>query len=190
VQVCHAGEPAAGQRALASNLKSSLLASNGIKQQPYLALEQMVPFDIPPVHWENRGGFFPDLSDSVIKPLAAAISHGPGLYDELSFIMLHGAVTQMPLGATAFPMRTKGFAYGIASTWDPVTGSAEAAAWVDRTADALAGFGRGAYVNVMGREGPQKVRHAYDANYARLVAVKRKFDPSNLFSINQNIAPA
>lgn len=166
-----------------------LLASNGVKQQPYLTLEQMVPFDIPPTRWENRGGFFPDLSRSVVERLAAAIARGPGIYDELSFLHLHGAPTRIPLAATAFPMRSKGFAYGIASTWRPATGPAQAAAWVDRTADELAGFGDGAYVNVMGREGPAAVRRAYSANYARLTSAKRKFDPTNLFAINQDILP-
>lgn len=190
VQVCHVGEAAVGQAALAPLLKSALLKSNGVKQQPYLALERMVPFDIPPTYWENRAGFFPDLSDAVVARLAAAISHSPGLYDELSFLHLHGAPTHVPRSATAFPMRTRGFAYGIASTWRPSTGPAEAAAWANRTADALAGFGQGAYVNVMGREGPAQVRRAYGPNYPRLAAIKRRYDPSNLFRINQNILPA
>jgi FAD binding domain-containing protein/berberine-like enzyme len=190
VQVCHVGEEAAGQAALEPLLKSKLLSSNGVKRQPYLALEQMVPFDVPPVYWENRGGFFPALSDRVINLLAAAITRGPGIYDELSFIQLHGAVTRVPLSATAFPMRSNGFAYGIASTWLPATGAGQASNWVNQTADSLARFGRGVYVNVMGLEGPMSVRRAYDSNYARLATSKRKFDPSNLFSINQNIKPA
>lgn len=74
--------------------------------------------------------------------------------------------------------------------WLPSAGPAQAASWVDKVAGALAGLGRGAYVNVMGREGPMAVRQAYSSNYARLAAIKARYDRSNLFSVNQNIVPS
>ena len=190
IQVCHVGEQAPGQAAVEGVLKSAALRSNGIKSQPYLDLERMVPSDIPPVHWENSGGFFEAFDDELVATLANAIAEGPGVYDELSFIHLHSAVTAIAQTATAFPMRRPGFAYGIASSWLPSTGASAAASWVDRTAGALSGFGEGAYVNVMGREGSDSVRRAYDANYSRLASIKARYDPQNLFSINQNIRPA
>jgi hypothetical protein len=190
VQACYAGEIEAGEKLLAPLRHSRLLVSDTVKALPYLDLESQVPADIPPVHWENRGGFFPELNDRVIEVLSDAIATGPGLYDELSFIHLHGAVTRVPIHATAFPLRTEGFAYGIASSWKLSTGPDRSAAWVARTAANLAPFGHGAYVNVMDREDEVSVRKAYAENYQRLAKVKARYDPSNVFAINQNIKPA
>jgi FAD/FMN-containing dehydrogenase len=63
-------------------------------------------------------------------------------------------------------------------------------AWVDGFAAALAQGDRGAYVNFLGEEGPDRVRAAYpSATWDRLVAIKRRYDPGNLFHRNQNIPP-
>jgi FAD/FMN-containing dehydrogenase len=189
VEACYAGEIGAGEKLMAPFRRSRLLVSDTVKPLPYLDLESQVPAEIPPVHWENRGGFFPELNDGVIEVLSEAIATGPGLYDELSFIHLHGAVTRVPVHATAFPLRTEGFAYGIASSWDLSTGPNRSTGWVARTEAKLAPFGHGAYVNVMDREDEASVRKAYADNYQRLAIVKARYDPSNLFSINQNIKP-
>lgn len=189
VQVCDAGDIAAGERRLAPFRKSSLLASDTVVVQPYLALEQQVPFDIPPMYRENRGGFFPELNDAVIAALSKAVATAPDADGDVALLHLHGAVTAVAQDATAFPLRTSGFAHNVAARWSPKTGRERAAAWVRETARSLAPFGAGAYVNVMGREDAAAVRAAYDVNYPRLAAAKATYDPGNLFSINQNIRP-
>ncbi len=60
----------------------------------------------------------------------------------------------------------------------------------DQLGGALRSYGRGAYVNSLGDEGETRVREAYGSNYERLARLKKKYDPSNLFRLNQNIVPA
>lgn len=187
VQACDAGDLAAGERRLAPFRKSRLLASDTVIVQRYLDLEQQVPFDIPPMYRENRGGFIPDLSDAVVAALSTAMATAPD--GDVALLHLHGAVATVTRDATAFPLRAQGFAHNVAARWSPKTGRERAAAWVRETARSLAPFGSGAYVNVMGREDAAAVRAAYGGNYARLAATKAKYDPANLFSINQNIEP-
>lgn len=190
VQVCDAGDFSAAERGLVPFRKSPMLVSDTVKVQSYLALEQQVPFDIPPARRENRGGFFPEMSDVVVAQLAEALATLPDRAGEITLIHLHGAVTAVATDATAFPLRRSGFAHNVAAQWSAKSGPDRAAAWVRATARALAPFGEGAYVNVMGREDNAAVRAAYAGNYARLAAVKTKYDPSNLFALNQNVQPA
>ncbi|MEO6799730.1 MAG: FAD-binding oxidoreductase [Rhodanobacter sp.] len=189
VQLCDVGDAEAAQRTLAALRKSPLLVSDTVVVQPYLALEQQVPFQIPPMRREYRGGFLPALSGAVIASLAEAVANAPDRNGEISLIFMHGAVTAVAADATAFPLRRRGFAHGVAANQSTGPGTDRAAAWVRTTARALAPFGDGAYVNVMGREDTAAVRAAYAGNYARLAALKAKYDPANLFNVNQNITP-
>ena len=187
VQLCDAGDLVAAERGLVPFRKSPRLVSDTVKVQPYLALEQQVPFDIPPMRSETRAGFFPELTNAVVAQLAETMATAPERAGKLSLLHLHGAVTAVPAHATAFPLRREGFAHNVAAHWSTKSGPDRASAWVRATASSLAPFGVGAYVNVMGREGAAAVRAAYAGNYARLAATKARYDPSNLFAINQNI---
>lgn len=190
VQVCDAGDVATGEHALAPFRKLPSLVSDTVIVQPYIALEKQVPFEIGAMRRENRGGFFPELSAGVIAELSRAVATAPDRDGDIALIHLHGAVTRLAEDATAFPLRTRGFAHNVAARWSPAGGQARAAAWVRDTAAALQPFGKGAYVNVMGRENEAAVRAAYVGNYPRLVAAKRKYDPTNMFAVNQNIPSA
>ena len=79
------------------------------------------------------------------------------------------------------------------SSYRPITRASEVLAtrWTRDTFEALCPYADGrAYVNFMGEEEPGRVRAAYgERRYARLVALKRRFDPDNVFRLNQNIAP-
>ena len=189
VQLCDAGELAAAQRAFAPFRRSSLLVSDTVVVQPYLQLEQQVPFDVGSMRRENRGGFIDDLSGAAIEQLADAVAAAPDGNGDITLIHLHGAVTSVARDATAFPLRQRGFAHNVAARWSAASGPGPAAAWVRATAHALSLFGEGAYVNVMGREDDAAVRAAYVGNYERLASVKSKYDPTNLFAINQNVSP-
>ena len=104
----------------------------------------------------------------------------------------HGAVSRVPVEATAFPHRSPGFNLLVASEWvDPGEDGAQIA-WARETYDALKPFmGSGGYVNYLADDEPEdRVASAYGVNHERLRQVKRQFDPDNLFRINQNILPA
>ena len=92
--------------------------------------------------------------------------------------------------ATPFPLRKDGIAYDIAALWLAPDGQRAASEWIAALKSQLRVDDAGNYVNVMDREDEGSVRRAYGANYARLQQVKAKYDPQNLFSLNQNMRPA
>jgi FAD/FMN-containing dehydrogenase len=105
--------------------------------------------------------------------------------------VLGGAMARVPVEATAFAHRHSAIMVNLAAFYDGPADRAVRQAWVDRFAAALQQDDHGAYVNFVGDEGPARVRQAYPGpTWERLAAVKRRWDPTNLFHRNQNIPPA
>ena len=82
-----------------------------------------------------------------------------------------------------------GITFDVAAGWKPPDGQRAASEWIEALKTKLPVDEDGNYVNVMEREGENSVRRAYGANYARLQHIKARYDPHNLFSLNQNIRP-
>jgi FAD binding domain/Berberine and berberine like len=188
VQACYVGEQGKGEKALAPLRHHPGVVQDTVQLRPYLELEQMVPADIPPSYHEHRGGFFTELDDRRIEILAAAFSSAP-FPVECFLVHLHGAVTRVPLAATAFPLRRNGIACDVGAYWTAANGQRASREWIDALSTKLPMDEDGTYVNGMDRVGERGVRRAYGANYARLQHVKARYDPHNLFSLNQNIRP-
>ena len=102
---------------------------------------------------------------------------------------VHGAASRVSPTETAFALREESYVISIVAAWDG--GEAERhIAWARACWRALSPFASsGVYVNFLGNEGEERVRAAYGVNYERLVALKNKYDPTNFFSLNQNIGP-
>jgi FAD/FMN-containing dehydrogenase len=92
---------------------------------------------------------------------------------------------------TAFGHRDATFDFAILSMWNDPSDADTHIAWTREFWDAMQAFAsRGVYVNNLGAEGEERVRAAYDPQtYQRLVQLKRKYDPQNIFRLNQNIRP-
>ena len=188
IQACYVGDEASGKKALAPLRHLPGVAHDTVQWRPYLTLEQMVPANIPPSYDEHCAGFFKEFDDRRIEVLASAFS-GARVPVECFFIHLHGAVTRVPAAATAFPIRREGIDCSIAAHWKPPDGQQAAREWTRTLNAKLHWDADGTYVNTMDREGESGVRRAYGANYARLQHLKARYDPNNLFSLNQNIRP-
>lgn len=104
---------------------------------------------------------------------------------------LSGEVTRIPSDATAFPLRHPGANLLIVGEWLDPAESERNIAWVRATHDAMTPFlGGWNYVNYMADDAtPTSVASAYGANYERLRAVKKRYDPKNVFHLNQNVVP-
>jgi FAD/FMN-containing dehydrogenase len=189
IEACYAGDPSEGEKVLAPLRRNNpAVVDDSVRLRPYLELEQMVPSEFPPSYEEHRSGFFAKFEDHTIDTLARAFSNPP--FSVNCFLVhLHGAVTRIPVAATAFPLRTDGIAWDVAVNWKPPNGQPAAAAWITALNAAMPVSEYGAYVNVMDREGGNSVRRAYAANYDRLQHLKRRYDPQNVFALNQNIRP-
>ena len=102
-----------------------------------------------------------------------------------------GAVSRVPNDATAYAHRDRAIMVNVAAFYGGDDDKAAKTAWVEEFAGWLSGGDRAAYVNFLGDEGPERIRAAYPhGTYERLAAIKRRIDPANLFSGNQNIPPA
>jgi FAD/FMN-containing dehydrogenase len=189
IQACYVGGQEGGEKALAPLRHHPAVVHDTIQLRPYLKLEQMVPADIPPSYEEHCSGFFAELDERRIEVFANAFSGAPFPVD-CFLIHLHGAVTRVPVAATPFPLRKDGIACDIAAYWKAPDGQRAASEWIQALKSKLPVDEIGNYVNVMEREEESSVRRAYGANYERLQHVKARYDPHNLFSLNQNIRPA
>ena len=105
--------------------------------------------------------------------------------------VLGGAMARVPVAATAFAHRHSRIMANLATFYDGPADRAVRQAWVSDFAAALGQEDTGAYVNFLGDDGPARLRQAYPApTWDRLAAVKARYDPTNLFRLNQNIPPA
>ncbi|MGW2091439.1 FAD-binding oxidoreductase [Promicromonospora sukumoe] len=133
-----------------------------------------------------KGHYFRDLPDAALDALLA---HDPEVRAGLQ--AYGGAIAEVPDDESAFSQRDARFEYVVATGWtDPAEDERRMAA-ARASAALLEPFASGVYVNVLGDEGAAGVRRAYPpAKLARLAAVKRTYDPDNVFHLNQNIPPA
>ena len=139
-------------------------------------------------YWKSHD--FLALSDGLIDVFVDYASRLPDPQTEIAFAQLGGAVSRVPLEATAYTHRDAQFVMNVHGRWETPDKDAACIAWARGLFEAAAPFATGGvYVNFMTQEEHDRVRAAYGSNYDRLVELKNKYDPTNLFRLNQNIAP-
>jgi FAD/FMN-containing dehydrogenase len=145
---------------------------------------------VPGLQWYWRADNFTDLSDEAI---ARHAEHGPRIPTMLSTMHLYpvnGAPQRVGKTDTAYSFREALFAEVIVGV-DPDPANADKiTTWCKDYWEALHPYSAGgAYVNFMMDEGQERVQASFRDNYARLVEIKKKYDPKNFFRVNQNIRP-
>jgi len=100
-----------------------------------------------------------------------------------------GAVTRVPSTEMAFAMRQPGYEIDVSGNWSAPEEKDSAVRWVNALRDKLQPLSHGMYVNGLSETSDELVRAAYGPNYARLVEIKKKYDPANVLRLNQNIRP-
>lgn len=189
--LAHAGDLAAGERAIAPFRALATPLADMVRPMPY---PEIYPPDDPndrPLAVSRT--MFMDL---VGRDDAAAILAGLEASDASLRVAqlrtLGGAMARVPAGATAFAHRTSRIMVNVAAFHDGTPEDrARRLAWVEDLCATLRQGDDGAYVNFLADEGDDRVRMAYPGDtWDRLVAVKRRYDPTNLFHRNQNIPPS
>ena len=187
--LAYAGDAEAGERALAPIRALAEPLADMVQPMPYAGLFQ--GGDDMEVVEESARSLFCDTVDAtaakaVIEHLQA--STAPMAVAQLR--VLGGAMARVPVEATAFAHRHRPMMAGVGSVYERAADRPAQDAWADEFAAALRQGDPGVYVNFLGDEGPARVREAYPgATWDRLVEVKRRWDPDNLFRRNQNIPP-
>jgi FAD/FMN-containing dehydrogenase len=164
----------------------------GIQPMPFPALQRAFDGLYPPGdQWYWKADFVNELSD---KAIALHVEHGsrlPTMKSTMHLYPIDGATHRVGENETAFSYRDATWAEVIVGVDPDPANSDLITKWARQYWDALHPYSAGgAYVNFMMDEGQNRVRDSYRGNYPRLAAVKAKYDPSNLFRVNQNIQPA
>ena len=188
---CWTGDPEAGERALAPLRALAQPVADTVRPMPYPRIYDSTAHQTMPHGFALRSMFAHDLSDRAIDASLDAIERSSSPYSIIQLRGLGGAMGRVSNDATAFAHRDKRYLYLAVGIWlDPSEDAAPHRSWTDALWQQVSHEGDGVYVNFMEQEGRGRVHEAYPAaTYARLAAIKRAYDPDNLFQFNQNVLP-
>lgn len=140
-------------------------------------------------YWKSN--LLGELRDDAIDTLVRGFREVTSPYSSVLIEQLGGAVSRVREDETAFSHRGSPYDLVIMPMWSDPAESAKHIRWADELWDAMRPFSPGGvYVNYLSNEGEERIKAAYGSNYERLVTLKNKYDPVNLFRCNQNIKPA
>ncbi|MBM6594276.1 FAD-binding oxidoreductase [Microvirga pudoricolor] len=139
-------------------------------------------------YWKSHD--FMDLSDEVVAEFVEAIRTLPGPECEVFIGHLSGAMSRVPENATAYTHRNAHFTMNVHTRWQESRHDNACIGWARRLFRALEPYATGgAYVNFMPEDETDRIEKVYGSNFRRLSQIKGRYDPHNLFRMNQNIPP-
>jgi len=191
--LCYVGDLDKGRKAVAPLQALAKPIADAVGPHPFVGWQTAFdPLLTPGArnYWKSHD--FVDLSDGLIDILLESIGRLPTSDCEVFIGHLGGAINRVPAKATAYPHRKIEFVMNVHTRWSDPGQDQKCIAWARRLYDATAPLATGGvYVNFMPGDEAQRVKSgAYGPNYERLVNVKQKYDPDNLFCLNQNIRPS
>lgn len=194
VVVLYAGDPEKGKEVMAPVLEFGPPAANLVQAMPYVEVQRLLePPNPPGMHNYWSGDFLAELPDEAVDAWVSACFPPVSPLTQMILVAGGGAIARVPEGATAFGNRDAPFNLHLLSMWPPDPSLDRAN--IDKTraiAAAMKPWATGsAYLNFIGDEGLHRVSSAFaPETYARLRAIKKQWDPDNVFRFNQNIRPA
>ena len=190
--MCYSGKIEDGER-IAEPLRSfGTPLADVIAPTPYAAWQTILdPLLTPGArnYWKSHN--FLELSDGLIEVFIDHARRIPDAQTEIAFAQVGGAVSRVPRNATAYTTREAQFVLNVHGRWSDPAKDAKCIGWARDLFQAAGPFAAGgAYVNFLTQDEQDRVKAAYGTNYDRLVQLKQKYDPTNLFQLNANIRPA
>jgi FAD/FMN-containing dehydrogenase len=186
----YAGDVEAGERAVAPFRALATPVADMVKPMPY---PQIYPPDDSSYHPTAvaRTMFINSVDRDAAKTIVEYLQASDAVVRVAQLRVLGGAMARVPAEATAFAHRQARIMVNLAAFYNGPEDKAVRNAWVTDFAAALHQGDSSVYVNFLGDEGEERVRDAYpEATWERLRAIKARYDPTNLFKLNQNIPPA
>ena len=192
----YAGRPEAGTQALQPLREFGKPLGEITGTMPFRSVQRAFDPFFPTTgeilsYWKSL--YVPALSDEVIEIVAERGAHRSSRWTMLVIQHFGGAVRQVRPDATAFATREAPFIISFMGTWHDQRKTSQHIEWVREAWNRVAPHSTGAvYLNYLGQEeqgADALVRSAFGPNYNRLVEIKTKYDPTNLFRLNQNIKP-
>ena len=195
VAACYVGAKEEGEKVLKPLRDFTPAAIDVVGPIPYVALQAMLDSSAPRgIHSYWRTQYLNELTDEAIDTL---VEHASNLKNLSPFSALHihhweGAINRVKPEETAFSQRNARFVINIVGLWAAGDDADKHINWVKNFSDNVKQFSTGnLYVNFLADTGEDKVLAAYGKEkYTKLVQLKNKYDPENLFHLNQNIKPS
>ena len=191
--LCYSGAVDAGERALAPFRALAEPLADMVRPMPYPEIYKLFgEEDGPgPAQEVARSLFIDDVDRQDAEAIGEHLRASTAPMAVAQLRVLGGAVARVPAEATAYAHRGRRVMVSLGAVYERADESPAHEAWVNGFAAALQQGDAGVYVNFLGDEGEERVRDAYPGpTWDRLAAVKRRYDPTNLFRLNQNIPPA
>ena len=190
--IAYHGPLSEGERVLAPlrNLGTPLLDDVGPKT--YTEVQSIFNPDVFPhgMHRYWKSSFLKNPSDAALDLALEYANQMASPHSMILLYLVNGAATRVPAEETAFGLRDALWNLDVIGQWTDPADAARHVPWVRECWKALDAHSTGGvYVNHLGGDEPERVRDAFGQNYARLVEVKQKYDPENMFRFNQNIRP-
>jgi FAD/FMN-containing dehydrogenase len=190
--VCYAGQPEEGERVLRPLRSFGPPEADLVTTRPYTQMQTLLDAANPPGrHNYWKAEYLTGYSDQAIDTILTYAERRASPFSKVLLSHLQGAVSRVRPDETAYVHRGAPFLLNINSMWTDPHESDQHIAWARDFWGAMQPFSAGGvYVNFLSNEGADRVRAAYDPEtYEQLVSLKNKYDPTNFFSLNQNIKP-
>lgn len=190
--VCYTGDIEDGKKVLAPLREFGSPIADTIGPMPYNKAQQMLNETAPSGklnYWKSA--YLKELSEQVIDTIISHSKDKPSPITMVHIWSQHGKANKIKTEETAFSNRNYQYNFHIVSIWENSSESENNLHWSRTFWKAMEPFMTNQiYLNFIGSEEESKIKAAYGENYERLVALKNKYDPTNLFRVNQNIKPS
>jgi FAD/FMN-containing dehydrogenase len=190
VMFVYDGDAESGQAALEPFRRVATPMAEMVAPMPYPAIYEMLKDAERRAHASHRSLFLDTLDDAAIDEILARTAAPSSPTAMTQIRILCGAMARIGADATAFAHRDATVMVTILTMYEDAAEAPIHAAWTQSYFEALRPRATGVYANFLEAEGEARIREAYpEATYRRLADVKRRYDPTNLFHLNQNIRP-
>jgi FAD/FMN-containing dehydrogenase len=188
---CYCGDMGDGEAAIRPLREFGQPVADLMQPLPYTQMQSLLDAGFPHgnrYYWKS--GFIKSLTDEAIDEIIAQMATTPSPFSATIVEMYGGVAASEPAGGSAYPHRQNEFDLVIISAWQEPAEDDQNIKWARQIWQAVQPYlSNKVYVNTLGVEGEERVKEAYGDHYNRLVELKRKYDPANLFRMNQNIRP-
>jgi FAD/FMN-containing dehydrogenase len=189
--VFYAGAIADGEKLVQPLRGYGRVLGEHVGPQPYTQWQQAFDPLLTPGsrnYWKSHN--FTELSDGALDSMIEYAGQLPSSQCEIFVGLIAGAANRRPSNATAYGHRDARFVMNVHGRWDELADDKRCITWARDFFKASAPFASaGAYINFMTDDEQERIASAYGANYDRLLEIKYKYDPENIFHVNQNIKP-
>jgi FAD/FMN-containing dehydrogenase len=186
----YAGDPATGEKVVAPFRELDTPILDMVERGSYPGIYEGEEEGAPPFIFAVRNMFADDIDEADAVSILESLETSTAPMAVAQIRVMGGAVSRVPEDATAYAHRNRPIMVNVASAYADPGEAGTHEAWVDSLAKILSDGGEEAYVNFLGDVDEDRVRQAYPgATWERLREIKRRYDPDNLFRLNQNIPP-